>query len=262
VYDVGVLHIRKIAPMLIAVLALRAEAGITYRFSTKSTAALQSNTGGRVWMDGDRKRVELDPDPSNPRTFDVSISANGKTTFVNVQNKTYFHEKERPKEGMMGGSSMLFHLPWPNDRIKGRPKITYRAEGTGPSVGEHATTKHRIQFAYRVRGEAQGVSLHGEVNATVSVLVAPALSRGADSVVVRSGFREVDDEVQRLLSSLEGMVVGSEVSVSRRLEGGPTVTETTTVSIDELQAVDVDASIFAIPPGFTYQEPRYGVPGL
>lgn len=260
-YHVAMPHLRVIAAMLLSVLALAADAGVTYRFATRCTDALQSASAGRVWIAGDRKRVELDRNPTNPRTFDLAITTSGKTTYINVQNRTYFDEHKLPPQASVGGTSGLFHLPWQDDHIKGQPKITYRDAGAGPLVGEHATTKHEIRFHYRVEAEMHGISLQGEVDSTVSVLIAPALRRGSDATFVLTRFRQVDDELTRYLSALEGMVVGYQVSVSRKLEGGPALTETITMSIDELKTIDVDDSLFAIPPGLTYQEPLYGVPG-
>ena len=212
-----------------------------------------------MWIDGDRKRVELDADPSNPRASDVAITAGGKTTFINLQNKTYFH-KGPARAGST--SSGLFRLPWQESRIKGQPKIAYRDAGTGPTVGEHPTTRHVVQLSYALEGELAGVSLKGDVEATVLVLIAPTLPHDRAPNVVQTGFREVDDELTRLLSALEGMILGSEVSVSRKLDGGPAFRETTTMSVDELKLVKIEDSLFAIPSGLTYQEPVYAFPGL
>lgn len=249
---------RLIAAALLGVVALNAEGGVTYRYSIKSDHALRSKGGGRVWIDGDRKRVELDADPDNPRASDVAITVGGKTTLVNLQNRTYFHPKP-PQAG--ASSSMLFHLPWHGDRIKGRPKITYRDTGAGPAVGEYPTTRHVVQLSYGVVGELAGVSLKGDVEATVLVLIAPALPRDRVREFVRTGFQEVDDELTRLLSALEGMVVGYEVSVSRKLDGSPVFKETTVMSVDELKIEKVEDSLFAIPSGLTYQEPVRGGTG-
>jgi hypothetical protein len=250
---------RFIAAALLGVVALSSDGGVTYRYSTRSDNALQSRSGGRVWIDGDRKRVELDPDPANPRASDVAITVGGKTTCINLQNRTYFHERPAPAGA---ASSKLFHLPWPNDRIKGRPTITYRDAGAGPAVGDYPTTRHVVQVSYVVEGALAGVSLKGKVEATVLVLMAPTLGRDDDRKLVRVGFREVDGELTRLFSALEGMVVGSEVSVSRKLDGGPVIRETTTMSVAELKIVKTEDSLFTLPPGLTYQEPVVGVPGL
>jgi hypothetical protein len=255
-------RLRLVVPALLAVVALSADAGITYRFTTKSNAPLQSSSGGRVWIEGDRKRVELDPNPDNPRTFDISITAKGRTTFLNLQNKTYFHEhRVSSVAAKRGGSSWLFRMPWSEDRLQGRPKITYRSAGAGSAVGDHATTTHVIHFTYRLRGEMDGISLRADVESTVSVLVAATLPRQVDPTFVRTGFTELDDELTRLLSSLEGMVVGSEVTISRKIEDGAVFTETTTTSFDELKTADVDDTLFVLPSGFKYQEPVIGIPG-
>ncbi|HEV7764039.1 MAG TPA: hypothetical protein VGQ76_03455 [Thermoanaerobaculia bacterium] len=254
-------HRGVIVAVLFSVLAIPIDAGVTYRFTRKSTAALQSTSGGRVWIDGDRKRIKLDPDPTNPRTHDVTIIADGKTTFINLQNRTYFNEQKKPPQAIRTGTSSLFHLPWASDGIQGRPKISYRAAGAGPLLGEHATTKHLIQFSYRLKGEMEGTPLKGEVEATVTVATAPALAAGDDRSFVRTGFHEIDDELIRMLSAMEGMVVSYEISVGRKLEGGPMITQTTTSFIDEWKTIDVDASLFTVPADLVFQQPVYGFPG-
>lgn len=248
---------RVFASTLLCVLALDAQAGIAYRFVTRSTSALRPVSSGRVWIDGDRKRIELDPDPANPRPFDVSILAKGDATLVNLQNKTYYVEKRIPDVLAVGGST-LFHLPWPDDRIKGRPKITHRNAGAGPAVGDYPTTRHVIQVAYELTGEFRGVTLQGEVEATVTVLLAQTLRQAGDRTILGTGFQGVDDALTRLSATIEGLCVGSELSVSRKLEGGAVITETTVTTVDQLATVDVDEKVFIVPRGFTYQEPVYG----
>ena len=78
---------------------------------------------------------------------------------------------------------------------------------------------------------------------------------------MRTGFAEIDDELARLFATFEGMVLRHEVSINRRLEDSPIFNELSTITVDELKLINVDSSIFAIPPGLTYQEPVMGGPG-
>jgi hypothetical protein len=248
---------------LFGVLAMPAATttGITYHFSSTSTAPLIGSSGGRVWVAGDRRRMELDPDPTNPRPFDVSITAGNKTTLINLQNKTWFLGGKLPAGTRKGESSGLFRMPMMDDRLKGKPTITYADGGAGPRLDPYDTKKHVVHIAYRLVSDIQDMLLRGDVEATVTIITAPALQMRLQSQSIRTGFPEIDTELEKWLSSLEGAIVGSEMVVSRRLEGGEKFTETSTMSIDEFKTGDVDERLFAIPPGLTFQEPQYGVPG-
>ena len=256
---------RSLFAVLLGVVTLSADAGLVYRFTTKSDVSAQPQSGGgRVWIDGNRMRTELDPYPSNPRTHDVTIVVDGKTTYLNLQNKTYFHEQKVPAGGRLSGSSTLFHLPTMGDpQLRGTPKISYRNAGAGPQVGDYATTKHVIEFRYRLRTEIAGTGLYGDITGTLTVLTAPSLPRLEDTVFVRTTYPEIDGEVAKHAATFEGMLVGRELVASRKLEGGPKVTERTSMTIEELKTVEsLDDQLFAIPPGFRFQEPVLAVPGV
>lgn len=256
---------RTLLAVLLGAFAFAADAGLVYRFTTKSDVAAQPQSGGgRVWIDGNRMRTELDPDPSNPRPFDVTIVVDGKTTYLNLQNKTYYHEQKAIAGARVQGSSSLFHLPTYGDpQLRGKPKISYRNAGAGPQLGGHATTKHVIEFRYRLRTEISGTGLHGDITGLLTVVTAPSLPGSGDTVFVRTTYPEIDEEIAKHAATFEGMLVSRELVVSRKLEGGPKVTERTTMTIEELTTVDrVEDELFAIPPGFRHQEPVIAVPGV
>lgn len=254
-------YVRNLAVLALGLLAMSAHAGLLYRYTSKSTKALAHDSSARVWIDGEKKRVQLDPDPSNPRSWDVAITKQGKTTYINLQNKTYFHAEAGNPGGAPRRTSGSFALPtMTGGQLKGKPKVTYENAGAGPVQAGQPTTKHVIQVRYRLLGEIGGTPLQGEVDVAISVLTATALPF-SEVPPVRTGFAEIDDELARLFATFEGMALRQEVSINRRLEDSPIFNELSTISIEELKVIDVDASVFSIPPGLTYQEPAYGVPG-
>jgi len=241
--------------LIVLLIAFSAEAGIVYRFS-------RGGSGGRVWIDGDKKRVELDPNPGYPREYDVSITVNGKTTYVNLQNKTYYFDDDK-RSGRAATSHRNFHLPIPvHERIKGKPKITYRNEGPDAPIGGHATTRHVLQVRYRLQTSISGTSLIGDVDATLTVLAVPTLPRFGDDPPVHTGLSEVDDPVMKHFASIEGLIIAHVITVNRKLEGGPVITESSSITVEELKTIDVDAKVFEVPAGFAHQAPAYGFPGL
>ena len=75
-------------------LAGTAQAGVVYRYTTDvSGNPLLRHASGRVWVDGERSRTELEPEPE-PRAADVILVSDGKTRLLNLGNQTWYSEPE------------------------------------------------------------------------------------------------------------------------------------------------------------------------
>lgn len=246
----GMTYIRKLVVALAAVCALSAEAGLVYHYSVEP-----GKSGARVWIDGDRKRVELDPDPENPRPYDVEIRANGETTFINLQNKTYY----RPPKGPAKGGNRYRAME--NVKLVGKPTITRHIPELGPQALGRDTIKHVIEFRYRIRGDWTGTSVGQHFETVITVLAAPSLPRDRDVALPRTEFSEIDDEVAKFYASLVGMIVRHETLDSEGFEDGPTYTSSQVRTIDELKEGPIGESVFQLPKGLTYQEPVIAGPG-
>lgn len=255
----GMPHMRKLMVVLLGMLAASVDAGLVYRFSTKSTAPLQRDGGGRVWIEGDRMRLELDPDPDNPRVYDVAITKSGKTTYINLQNRTYFESDGSSSE--RGTPAPLFHLAAESQHLDGKPKVKYES-AAGPVTLGRETIRHRIRLRYRVRGEIQDVPVRANVGAEIVLLTAPAVSRFDEArPPVHTGFAEMDDELAKLYASFDGMVLRQETSVNSSYAGGTVFNTVTVMSIDELQETAVKPELFTIPAGLRHQGPVFAAPG-
>jgi hypothetical protein len=97
-----------------------------------------------------------------------------------------------------------------------------------------------------------------DVAVTVTVFTAPTLPCVEPLVVVRTTYPEIDEQVANHAELVEGMLVGYEIIVSRKFEGGPVRTVRTSMSISELTDTSIGERMFTIPSGFTYQEPQVG----
>jgi hypothetical protein len=162
------------AALLLLVIAVPANAGYVFRFRTVTEAHLvKIEQRGRVWEEGDRRRVELDPNPHRPRTFDISISEDGDrtSTLPNLQNKTYYRSGEMARQAPRGaemfvGTSELYRLPIDVDESVDKISIEVR-----PSVDEELSgrrvSRHELRFSYRLRGKIDRERLEAVVAATV-----------------------------------------------------------------------------------------------
>src|SRR5688500_18972398 len=113
--------------VLIVLTTSAADAGVIYHF--KNTAAGphgSSATSGRVWTDGDKYRVELDPS-ERPRQYDIAISqdADQSATHISLSKRTIF---DRPQSAATR-SSLLFHLPAPGARLRSKAHVRHRIAG-------------------------------------------------------------------------------------------------------------------------------------
>lgn len=237
--------LQRFAAACAVLLALSANAGLIFHRAGR--------VGERVWIDGDRQRVELDPDPSNPRAYDVVIHAGGQTTYINLQNKTFYRKEPRKP-------SLAFALPLENPKVIGKPEVTFRTE-PGPQIVGRDTTKHVIEVSYRVGGTWSGEALRTRFKTVTTLYVAPSLPRDRHLELLGTAIPEIDEAVAKKYASLEGMILGTEALSAHQYEGGPLISSTNTMTVDELKEGPVSDDLFAIPNGFTYQEPVYGIPG-
>ena len=225
-------------PMLAAVVL----AGIVYHF-TSDTATQNgvSSVAGRIWSDGPAYRLELDPRPAQPHQFEVAVSTDGDQT-VTWMNRTKgtFHVREKNAKAR---SSLLFHLPGVQRNEAVEPRITHEKLGK-ETVAGRAATKHNIRVDYHLRGIVDDAVVRGTVWCDITVWTDNELPRLPFERPVQTGFEQLDKRIAKIYDKLPGMTVKSEMTVTRVLEGGPPVTEKTSTVIDELQVVDVPATMF------------------
>lgn len=238
---------------LMLFIATQVRAGMVYRFTMKNSGdPLVPKTSGRVFIDGDRYREELDP-TGEPRAADVVISRDRDQTalMVNLQNSTWYERDERTAV-----SSQLFSLGTAT-RIKGKPSFNSQDEPSDEKILGHATRKHVLRFAYRfISNFPDELSVPGSVDTTVIILIATDLQPSPKRSMIRTGLAELDPELSRIEAAFDGMVLQQTVSVTRILEGGPPVRTLITTNVEAIETENVPASMFEVPKGFRHQEPQ------
>lgn len=239
--------VRRLLPPALALLAAAtAHAGVVYHVTTTIESGRSvMKSSGRMWVDGPRYRFEPDPG-SMPPPFDVAISNDGDTTVL------YYHKKdarwtERGPHASGTRSSMLFHLPFPNDRVVGPAVVLRRLAAGKEIVAGVPTEKHVLDVSYKVQVDVEGSPVVGQVRARAEIWTAPSLPAFPFRRSVQTGFAQVDRRIAEALREVPGMVLRHELTVSRTLEDGPTVTETIRTVIDDLRVQEVPESMFATP---------------
>ncbi len=229
------------------------------------TAGRDITSGARVWVDGSRQRMELDPQPDMTRIYDVMISSDGgrTATLINLQNNTWYRRDELPAPPTLTGAALsnYFQLPMRTGEKLTDLHFTSGSEAAEQFLG-HATAKRWLRVRYRITVDYFGAPVNGDVDATFAAWVADGLPPLAPPQLRLSGFADVDDAISRWAAALAGPVVKQETYVTRIIEGGRPFTEVSRYVVDQLEEKPVPASRFAMPAGLTHQLPVVSGPGV
>lgn len=215
-----------------------------YHFSSVVTGVHPSQITGRAVADGAHCRIDFDPDPKNvrERTY-ILCGDNGEHIAVNSANKTWYRLKSRTR--IAASSPLFFYL--------------------GATVSKMKVTSdpdNRVRFSYQLEFKAGGETVTGDVWGEIKVSPADPSHKGAlpwNPADISTGYPAVDDGLHRVLSAF-GTVEKTEMTVSRRIADGETMTQTITRRIEWTDAPAPKVS-FAVPSDYKYQEPVLGVPG-
>ena len=199
-----------------------------------------------MWVEGTSQRRELDPDTSNPRTWDVAISNGTETRLVNLGNQTWYRQK--PPAKMPAGYEI---------KLDGKPKIEHRVEETETVAGRTAT-KHVIVFAYKLLQNFGGSRVRTNFSTTVFLWIAHDLPKVPLRHFVADEYDAVNRALTEVLDGIDGMPLRLRSSSTRRMDGGPPFTTFVETEISGIEQKDVAAAMFQVPPSFREQEPVYG----
>jgi len=226
-------------------LASAAHAGVVYRYTTDvSGNPLLRHASGRVWVDGERSRTELDPEPE-PRAADVILVSDGKTRFLNLGNQTWYSRKPSADPS----------AAWKIAPV-GKPKVTQVVEGK-ETIDGRAATKHVIRAEWRATQDFQGTKVKLTFGLTILLWATGELPRVPKDP--RLGSYEPDpEEVTKAFTAIEGTPLRLVVVSSRAYEGSRPTVITSTTTYHDFQTVDVPASKFEVPKNFREQEPVIG----
>jgi hypothetical protein len=244
---------KRIVLLLLAV-ALPAQAGLSYHFTTKFRSnGYESQSSGRVLVSNDSYRLELERDPTGQREYDIAISTDGDQTasLINVAKSTVW--QRRRVEGRVV-SSRLFLLPGGFESKLDGEAVISQAKEPGGVIAGFATTKRTISLTFHLFADFDGTPFHGVVHAIATIWTAPSLPRLPLQRGLSTGIATIDTELAAIANDIRGMTLRHELVVTRTVEGGPAITESVSTNVDWVVAAATTRDSFAIPPGMRERE--------
>jgi len=225
-------------------------AGVVYDFVTTIEAPRTSTrVAGRVWVEGNSYRAELAPDPKRGTDVVISTDADRTATFLDVDKQTWAY---RVRVSNDVRSSSLFRWPLPEPHLDGKPVVTHEVGETTEIAGQRATL-HIVTARFRVMSRVEGEKVGGTIETTARMWVADALPSLPMDSRVRTGWPEVDRELEPIFANISGMVMRHELEVTRTMDGGPPQREITKTIVSGVQIADVARERFSVPEGFEFK---------
>jgi hypothetical protein len=227
--------------------ALPAHAGLRYHFTTTTRSGpYESHVSGTMLVGNDSYRLELEPDRTGQREFDIAISRDRDRTAWLVNRARGEVWLRRPAGGRIV-SSRLFILPVGfESRVGGEIAVTKSASNGGIIAGV-ATVKHTINLTYRIYSDLDRSPFTADVHAVINIWTAPSLPPLPLARRVTSSLPQVDAALAAASADIHGMPMRHELTVTRTIENGPAVTESVDTVIDAIAAVAVTPASFNIP---------------
>ncbi|HEX7705223.1 MAG TPA: hypothetical protein VF701_02085 [Thermoanaerobaculia bacterium] len=255
---------KKLLPLItLLFLCSELQAGTFYRYRISSDGPLALDIESQVWIEGDRRRVELLLEDGSPRSYDLAISRDGGSiwTRVNRQNGTFFRSDEEGRGASgPGNNSTLFQLPVGPKQSSDRFVVEELPPVPGDEIAGRTTTRHELRFSYRLRATLGGTPLAGRVECTIIRWTTPDLPSPRE-IPLTTRVLEIDRRIAawRLATGPE---LREDVTITRTIDGGPAIREQRSFLVLEIDERDLEPSLFEIPSGLEHRLPVIGGPGL
>lgn len=225
-------------------------AGVVYDFTTTlDTPRASEKASGTVMAQGDCYRAEV----LHEGASEVLISCDGDKSAMSVDTRTRTW-RNRARVSSDIRSAAIFLWPLADPAVKGKPKVTWKREDAEPIAGE-PSVRHAIDAAFNVLSRLEGTAVRGSYKVTVRLWTTERLPALPMQRPVRTGYPEIDAELEKIYANIHGMVLRSELEVVRRYEGGPPETEKSVTTITRLEERELAEAQFQVPEGFTYAGP-------
>lgn len=225
--------------LLLTAIALDATAGVAYEYVTtiQSDRFADERVTGKVWVEGDSYRAEVRRADGSRQAI-VSRDRDRTATVINLQTHA---ATARVRAGGEIRSSSLFLWPAGRAELQGQPNIQYRDGGKARIAGEPAR-KHLIEAKFGAGSTLVG----GTYEVVARIWTSTDLPALPMKSPIRTGFPEVDRQLDEAARHVEGMVLRHELEITRTLDGGPPQIEKTMTSITRLERLNVPPEVFAV----------------
>lgn len=246
--EARIVHWLVIALLLAAPLSMRA--ATLYSFRVVSEGEYPVEQSGRVVMDAERWRVDLDEVPETPRAFDAVIGVDGERLAVNHQNETWYELEAEPVIGMRSLLDLLrrSHATAHNVRV---------------SMLDHGGGTQSLAFRYDARMSVLSETVRATVSGTFTLTRRSGTSSHQPILVLarpETGVPELDEKIRELLSLPGGTISRIDTTIERTFRGGKPMRQSVRVMLDEA-AEPAGVFQFDVPAGYAHRAPVIGAPG-
>ena len=250
----------RILSLLVLLLAApAAEAGLKFDFSIVSMDdSLNPGRSGTVLVDGLSYLIHFD---EGGVVFSALVSEDGGESEIAINHdlRTYYEPAELHG---LERESRLFMMPALNVES---PKIKllelHEEEGSSP-IENLPARKWVIQLLYEMQYSVGKESIRGVCDTTAIIWTTDALEAPfvpLDPRCILTGWSSIDHRLEQELSVIEGFPLKRDMTVTRRIVGGAPFTDMITTTFTNFEPAEPATESFAIPEGYTYQEPTYGM---
>lgn len=221
--------------------AVNAAAGVSYDYVTNIQAPrFSEKTSGRVWVEGESYRADVIAPDGTHRAI---ISRDGDQSAVVIDfKKPEIKDRVRVTGGIR--SSSLFLFPGDRPLLHGKPEVRYRRGATATIAGE-AAIEHVIEATFRARTKDGLVG--GTFNVVARIWTNEELPPLPIKRPLRSGYAQVDEQLDEAAKNVRGMVLRHDLEVTRTLDGGSPQSERTSTVVTRLERIDIAADVFNPP---------------
>ncbi|HUO83473.1 MAG TPA: hypothetical protein VM534_00030 [Thermoanaerobaculia bacterium] len=171
---------RTAALCLSLLMSVTAESATTYRMATTGTGG---STAFKVWVDGQRYRMEQEPS-SSPRTHDILISIDGDrtATMLNLGEQTWF----RREEMQSGYTSRMLRLPSVDNEKMSKLTFATHDETSEVMFSGYRTEKRVMRVTYALTADLYGAPLRGYISITGMFVTAPEFPQAPHRINFKS----------------------------------------------------------------------------
>jgi hypothetical protein len=233
------MRMRPLVLLLATALAVNAAGGVAYEYTTviQSDRFADESASGRVWVEGNSYRAEVKRGDGSRHAV-ISRDGDRTATIVNLQTQT---ARPRQRPGKIRSSS-LFVWPTGQAELQGVPDVQYRNGGPSRVAGRDVT-KHLIEAKFSA-ASANGIG--GTYEVVARIWTSDRLPKLPMKSPLRTGFAEVDRQLDEAAEKIKGMVLRHELEITRTLDGGPPQTEMTITTVTKVRELDVPEETFAV----------------
>jgi hypothetical protein len=239
--------------------------GFVYRFQSGfRTGTVSASTAGTVWVSGNDARQEVE---SKQGRISISIAKErGKQILVlNTTEHTYHHAVAfRFGSGLSVSSLDLLNVRQPfvlagvkNLKVDLVPVVQEGHTQRNPDNCQRVSLK--LSYDLRLRLTIAPELFAGRVEGEGEYCLADSLPIASlpfgHGLELSSGIPEVDSVLTERLATLKGLPVTRTLTVTRKIEGGETVSQTSTLALSDFRDVEIPKDRFEVPADYRYQEP-------